>query len=323
MTGPNCPVRGFKRIAVLMGGRSGERQVSLKTGTAVLQALQRSGYTAAAVDAGGDLCTQLRENPVDAAFIALHGPFGEDGTVQGLLELLGIPYTGSGVLASALAMNKVAAKKLFCYHGIPTPAFQSFAVTAADADACAAAVELPLPVVVKPAEEGSTIAVSITHCHDDLAAAIAAAFRHCPEVLVEEYVPGRELTVGLLDREALPVIEIVAPGGFYDYAAKYAPGATTYSVAPHLPPGLGEYLQRTAVAAAEALGCCGAVRVDFRGTDTGDTRVLEINTIPGMTETSLLPMAARQAGIGFDALVERILAGASLHKRCPAVTEAP
>lgn len=319
----NGRVANFERVAVLMGGRSAEREVSLKTGTAVLQALQRRGYTATAVDTGGDLCTHIRETGADAAFIALHGPFGEDGTVQGLLELLGIPYTGSGVLASALAMNKVAAKKLFCYHGIPTPSFQSCVATPETAETCAATVELPLPLVVKPAEEGSTIAVSIVHRTEDLAATIAAASRHCPEVLVEEYIPGREVTVGLIDDEVLPIIEIVAPNGFYDYAAKYAPGSTYYLVDPHLSPDLAQTLRRTAVAAAGALGCCGAVRVDFRVTDSGESRVLEINTIPGMTEKSLLPMAAKRAGIGFDTLVERILTGASLHKHCPAVTEVP
>lgn len=297
-----------KKIAVLMGGLSAERDVSLRTGRAVSLALQRRGYRVTDIDAGRDLPAQLEQAGAEVAFIALHGRYGEDGTVQGLLELAGIPYTGSGVLASSLAMDKVATKKILCYHGIATPAF---AVMRADREPKGALPEFPL--VVKPAREGSTIGISIVHNQAELAAGLDEAFRHDELVLVEQFVAGAEVTVGVLEGQALPVIQVVPQGGFYDYQAKYTPGRTEYLLPAPLPEILYRGLQEAAVQVFRAVGCRGAARVDFMVAE-GEYHCLEINTIPGMTETSLLPKAAGAAGISFDELAERILEDAGLRK---------
>lgn len=297
-----------KKIAVLMGGLSAEREVSLRTGKAISQALTRCGYEVTDIDAGRDLAQQLEKTGVEVAFIALHGRFGEDGTVQGLLELADIPYTGSGVLASSLAMDKVATKKMLCYHGIATP---GFAVMRRGQKICGTLPDYPL--VVKPAREGSTIGISIVHDEQELAAGLEEAFRHDDLVLVEQFIAGAEVTVGVLDGQPLPIIQVVPKGGFYDYQSKYTPGQTEYLLPAPLPETLYGALQDSAVQVFEAIGCCGAARVDFMVTDT-DFYCLEVNTIPGMTETSLLPKAANAVGMSFDELVERILEGASLRK---------
>jgi D-alanine-D-alanine ligase len=298
-----------KRIAVLRGGLSAEREVSLRTGAAVLKALRESGYTVSDIDAGRDLAERLRSEGVEVAFIALHGRFGEDGTVQGLLELLDIPYTGSGVLASALAMDKVMTKKVLIYHGLATPAFAVYRA----GDDCRAVQWQGWPAIVKPAREGSTIGVGIVRSAEELPAALASALVHDSTVLIEEFIAGMEVTVGVLDGEALPIIQVVPKGGFYDYTAKYTAGQTEYILPAPLPAPLYRRLQDAATAAFRAVGCAGAARVDFmvRG---NDFFCLEVNTIPGMTETSLLPKAARQAGISFEQLAQRILAGAGIDK---------
>lgn len=302
-----------KTIGVLMGGLSAEREVSLRTGRAVLNALLEAGYLAVAIDAGRDLPARLAEERIEVAFIALHGRFGEDGTVQGLLEMLGIPYTGSGVLASSVAMDKVTTKKLLRYHQLPTP---DFCIYRRGED-----LELLLngchdfPLVVKPAREGSTIGISIVRDRDELAAGIAAALRHDELILIEEFIAGAEVTVGVLAGEALPIIQVVPKGGFYDYHAKYTVGQTEYLLPAPLDGALQARLQEAAVAAYRVIGCEGAARIDFMvREEQGEFFCLEVNTIPGMTETSLLPKAARHVDISFGELVQRILDGARVGK---------
>jgi len=300
-----------KKIAVLMGGPSAEREVSLRTGQAVLKALLAGGFRAVEIDAGRDLPERLTAVGAEVAFVALHGRFGEDGTVQGLLEVMGIPYTGSGVLASSLAMDKIATKKILLQHELPTPAYVALRKGEDVREFLAQCRHFPL--VVKPSREGSTIGISIVRDPADLPAALEEAFRHDREVLVEDYIPGQELTVGVLDGEPLPIIEIVPQGGFYDYQAKYTAGRTEYLLPARLDAAVYERLQQAAVAAFRALNCAGAARVDFRLKER-EFFCLEVNTIPGMTETSLLPKAAASAGIDFGALVQRILAGAAVDK---------
>ncbi len=295
------------RVAVLLGGRSAEREVSLRTGAAVAEALRRRGREVVEVDAGRELARRLEELAPDAAFIALHGRWGEDGTVQGLLEMLGIPYTGSGVLASALAMDKGVSKIVFRAMGVPTPDFQVLAPGAPLGE-----LEVAPPLVAKPVREGSTIGVAIAREPGQVAAAVAEARAHGDEVMVERFVEGREVTLGVLDGEPLPLVEIVPEKGFYDYESKYTPGRTRYLC----PAPLGETEARDAtragVAAYRVLGCAGAARVDLMIDAAGRPWVLEANTIPGMTPTSLLPKAAAAAGMSFEDLCERILAGAGL-----------
>jgi D-alanine-D-alanine ligase len=304
-----------KSIAVLMGGMSSEREISQKTGTAILQALLRKGYQAMAVDVDRNVGLTLREHGIQVAYIALHGSLGEDGTIQGLLEIMGIPYTGSGVLASALAINKVAAKKLFRYHGIMTPEFQSFQTAGISTADIQSRITTPLPFVVKPAEEGSTIGISIVSSRQDLPAALERACGYGAEVLVEAFITGREITVGVIDGRPLPPVEIRPKSGFYDFTSKYTKGKTEYLVPAPLDPAAAAVISDAAAAAYHALGCRGNARVDFILSAEGRPFVLEVNTIPGMTETSLLPMAAREAGIDFDTLVEMILWSATLDKR--------
>ena len=296
-------------VGVLMGGRSAEREVSLRTGAAILAALHRGGHRAIGIDAGKDLPQMLARRKVSVAFIALHGRGGEDGTVQGLLECLGIPYTGSGVLASALAMDKKQSKWIFRALGLPTPQFEVFTRAAGGPRQLE---RLAPPVVVKPVCEGSSVGMSVVEDPGALAPALAKAFRYDPEAIVEAFVPGRDLTVGVLGSETLPVVEMRPRGGFYSYSAKYKKGQTEYLVPAPLTARQAARTQELALAAHRALGCRGASRVDFRLDERGRPLLLEVNTIPGMTETSLLPKAASAAGIGFDELVARILAEARL-----------
>jgi D-alanine-D-alanine ligase len=305
-----------KRIAVLMGGMSSERDISLKTGNAILGALQRRGYDAMGLDADRTIAENLKTNTIDIAFIALHGAFGEDGIVQGLLELLGIAYTGSGVLASAVSINKVITKKMLAYHGLPTPAFQVVSAADADVDGAVRSITMPVPFVIKPPEEGSTIGISIVTHTARIAEAVSRAAQYDSRLLIEEFVKGRELTAAVLNGHPLPLVEIVAKDGFYDFEAKYhSQGTTRYVVAPEIGAALTLQIQKLAVETYSVLGCSGAARVDFILAADGRPCILEINTIPGMTETSLLPKAAGHAGIDFESLVEQILWGARLHKR--------
>jgi D-alanine-D-alanine ligase len=300
-----------RKIAVLMGGLSAEREISLRTGQAVLQALLANGCDAVAVDAGRDLPTQLREAGTDLAFICLHGRYGEDGTVQGLLEMMQIPYTGSGVLASSMAIDKVITKQILLYHEISTPGFMVFHPgndRTAFLESCR-----HFPLVVKPAREGSTIGISIVHTRDELEEGLEEALRHDDLVLIEDYIRGDEVTVSVLNGKPLPIIKIVPRSGFYDYQAKYTPGQTEYLLPAPLEAVLYNRLQEVSVAACRALGCRGAARVDFMVHER-EFFCLEVNTIPGMTATSLLPKAAAEAGIAFDELVMQILGDAGLNK---------
>lgn len=304
------------RIGVLMGGRSSERDISLKTGQAVHQALTRRGYDAVAIDVTDRLHRDLEDHKVAIAFLSLHGPGGEDGTIQGFLETLGIPYTGSGVRASAVGMHKAATKMLLAAHGVPLPT--GTVVRECDRSSLAKVLrqtKLKLPIVVKPVSQGSTIGVTIVRRRTQWKEALALAHRYDPEAMVESYIPGHEAAVSILGTTSegstvLPAIEIVAPEGFYDFSAKYQKGKTQYLCPAPFPPKVMHHISDLARRTYEALGCEGAARVDFRITSRGRPYVLEINTVPGMTETSLLPMAAAQVGITYDDLVERILQSA-------------
>jgi D-alanine-D-alanine ligase len=294
-----------------MGGRSAEREISLRTGQAVHGALLRRGYDAVTIDADASVAEHLREKKVELVFVALHGPGGEDGTIQGLLEVMGLPYTGSGVRASAVAMHKPTAKTLMACHGIPVP--PGTVIAAGRSRAGGRAVPpagLSWPVVVKPAAQGSTFGVTVVRRRSEWPAAVREAHAYDPEAVVEAYIPGREITVSVLDGEPLPIVEIVAMGGFYDYAAKYEKGRTQYRCPAPLPGVVAKSVRALAVRTYEVVGCQGAARVDFRVTPRGRPYVLEINTVPGMTETSLLPMAAAKAGLDYDSLTERILQSA-------------
>jgi D-alanine-D-alanine ligase len=299
-----------KKIGVLMGGLSAEREVSLNSGAAVHQALLAQGYDAVAIDVGRDLAAVLEREGVRAAFIALHGRYGEDGCVQGLLELMQIPYTGSGVLASALAMHKLFSKQTFAANGILTASFRHFRRGEPVRPA-----ELPfgLPLVVKPVQEGSSVGISIVREEKQLAPALELAFRHDSEILVEQYIKGQEVQVGILDDRPIGAIEIVPKGEFYDYEAKYTDGMAEHIFPARLDPPLYEKALQTGLAAHRSLGCSGYSRVDLLVTAHEECYVLEVNTLPGMTALSLLPeIAAKGAGLSFEALVARIIESATL-----------
>ncbi|MEW6698290.1 MAG: D-alanine--D-alanine ligase [Bacillota bacterium] len=303
------------RIGVLCGGRSAERDVSLRSGEAVYQALLAAGYNdAIKIDAGTDLVEQLKEKQIELAFLALHGKYGEDGTIQGLLEMLDIPYTGSGVLASALAINKIAAKKMFHLAGIPTPPFT--VVTRREVQnrgleqaAARALQEVGVPAVVKANTQGSTIGISFVHEGEKMSAAIQSALEFDQDVLIEKFISGMEVTASVLgnhDPVALPLIEITSVTGIYDYQAKYTPGMSDHIIPPRLPEELQNKIKELAVKAFLALGCRGLGRVDFM-VQEHQIFALEINTLPGMTATSLFPDAAKHAGMNFPELADRIV----------------
>jgi D-alanine-D-alanine ligase len=296
---------------VMMGGLSREREISLRTGKAILKALIEKGYNASAIDVGQDIAETLVKEKIEIAFIALHGRFGEDGTIQGMLELTRIPYTGSGVLASALALHKIMAKKFFLCENIPTPTYEVFLREEIEKNS-PRTTSLPLPVVVKPAREGSTIGVSIVRSEEELVPALKGAGRYDEEILVEEFMKGKEITVGILEDIPLPVIEIVPKSGFYDYHAKYTKGETQYIIPARIRREKYLYAQEISLKAFQVLGCSGCARVDLMTDEDENPFVIDVNTMPGMTETSLLPKAAGYAGISFEELVERILLGASL-----------
>ncbi len=296
------------KVGVLMGGVSPERAVSLKTGASIVRALQEEGVDVVAMDVKRDLVELLEKNPVDIVFVALHGPVGEDGVVQGVLDYLEVPYTGSGVLGSAICMNKVVSREICVVHGIPVPPGTVVDASLVPVEGGPSVEELGFPVVVKPPEQGSTVGVSIVRDPSQLDGAMEMALRYGEEVLVERYVPGRELTVGVLRDEAFPVIEIRPKSGFYDYTSKYTPGMTEYLVPAPLDQTTTERVQELALKAHRVLRCRGATRVDFRlSEEDGVPYFLEVNTIPGMTETSLLPKAAAVAGYSFGDLVLAIL----------------
>jgi D-alanine-D-alanine ligase len=299
--------------AVLKGGRSLERQVSLRSGARVEDALERLGHDVVALDVGQDLIERLREASPDVAFIAMHGRDGEDGTVQELLEILDIPYTGSGVLACVRATDKVLAKHLLIEAGIPTPEFFAFSETAfrelGAADALPAIEErLDFPIVVKPSSQGSALGIKFARSAADVPAALVAAFSYDSRVLLERHIDGRDLAVSILDGEPLPVVEAVPTGdGFYDFEARYEIGRTEFVCPAALPDGVTEQAHELALRTYRLLGCSAFGRVDLMLGGDGELTVLEANPIPGLTETSLLPQAAEAAGISFDELVGRIV----------------
>ncbi len=301
------------RVAVLKGGRSLERQVSLKSGARVQDALERLGHDVVAIDVGHDLVARLRSVDPEVAFVALHGRDGEDGTVQELLEALGIPYTGSGVSACIRCADKVLAKHHMRDVGIPTPDFFAFNETAfkelGAADALVAIEDrLGFPIVVKPAGQGSALGIKFAASAREVPGALVAAFSYGDKVLLERHVQGRDLAVSLLDRAVLPVVEAVPQGDFYDFESRYEIGRTEFVCPAALPDDVTARAQELALQVWDVLGCRGVARVDLMLCEqTGELTVLEANAIPGMTETSLLPMAADAAGIDFDALIERIV----------------
>jgi len=300
-----------KRIGVLCGGLSAEREVSLRTGEAICATLVDRGYDAVSIYVDRDLDLALRQTRIDVAFLALHGRYGEDGCVQGLLELLGIPYTGSSVLASALAMDKIKAKQLFRLYNLPTPPYYTLA--AGGGSVVEAHGAFGYPAVVKPAREGSSVGVAIVHDAAELEAACEAAFRFDDELLVERFIAGREISVAVLSDRALGAIEIVPSVPFYDYGAKYTAGKTEYIMPARLGPERYRGVLTQAALAHHALGCSGATRVDMIVSERGNETILEVNTIPGMTATSLLPKIAAHSGLDFGALLEEILGAARLH----------
>ena len=336
-----------RRIAVLMGGESQERDISRVTGTEVAKALAARGHEVTLLDtAAGVLALESGEgapaigtrppeleadsgsaslvsrgpsgvtaltgslSDVDAVFIALHGGWGEDGTVQAFFDLVGVPYTGSGVMASALAMDKDRAKRVFRASGVPTPDWEVLSVDEglpSEEELRTAVARLGEDLIVKPNAEGSTVGLTRVTSAADLPAAVETAARHGSRVLVEKYVPGRELTVAVVGREALPVVEIVPEGGIYDYEAKYTKGRSRYEVPADIPAALADAIRAMSLRAFDVLGCEGFARVDYRLDPAGEFFCLEVNTIPGMTPLSLVPMAAKASGVSFGELVERLV----------------
>ncbi len=330
-----------------MGGTSAEREVSLRSGTAIYNALKRLGYNVVDIDAGPDICNELNKKKVELVFLALHGGHGENGFIQGMLEILGISYTGSGVLASALAMDKEASKKIFLYHKIPVPPFK--VVTSNKQNIASPPphplpqgegaslkipspsrgegkgggeglgsrlwalgseqIDFPLPWVVKPATEGSSVGVSIVKSETGFKQAVETAFSYGSRVIVEKYIEGKEIHIGILNDKVLGGVEVKPSLEFYNYEAKYTPGLTEYILPPEIDSRAYERAKAAAISAHTALGCKGATRVDLRLDMEGNPYVLEVNTIPGMTETSLLPKIASLAGFDFPALIEEIIKG--------------
>jgi len=303
------------KIGVLMGGRSAERAVSLQTGEAIHKALKLKGYRSVKIDVDHNVIEKIKEEKIDLAFLALHGRYGEDGTIQGMLEMLDIPYTGSGVLASAIGMDKITTKKVLLFDGLPTPRFILVSQKDIKLHGMPAAVdrvlkEVGLPAVVKAPTQGSTIGISFVHREEELVTALQLTYRYDPVALVEQFIEGVEVTASVLGNDepvVLPLIEIVSSTGVYDYEAKYTAGMSCHIIPPRISEEQQNKVKDLAVRAFKALGCRGLARVDFIIGRQGEPYILELNTIPGMTATSLFPDAARAAGIEFPELVEKIV----------------
>ncbi|MBE0429370.1 MAG: D-alanine--D-alanine ligase [Thermoleophilia bacterium] len=313
------PDPGLKNslVGVLMGGLSREREISLRSGRNCVAALESLGYNAVSIDVDRDIADTLRAQGIQVAFLALHGKFGEDGVMQGILELLEIPYTGSRVLASALGMNKVATKQIAAWHGIPTPAFATFRCGEDLGKACAGAcAELGFPLMVKPFEEGSSLGVAKVDRPGQLEEVVRATCLDFNEVMAEEFVSGDEITVGLLETEselmALPVLQLKPKAAFYDFHAKYNHGMTEFILPADLPDDVAALSQERARQVFRAIGCRGFARVDFIVDSEGNPWLTEINTLPGMTDTSDLPAQAQAAGISYEELVDIMLRSALL-----------
>ncbi|MDZ4383160.1 MAG: D-alanine--D-alanine ligase [Thermodesulfovibrionia bacterium] len=321
-----------KRIGVLMGGFSSERDVSIRSGLAIYQALQELGYNSVLIDVGKEIVNVLKKEKVKLAFLALHGGIGENGAIQGMLEVLEIPYTGSGVLASALAMDKEASKKIFMYHGLPVAPFvvvqrSAFSVQRQEKNSKLRIQNLPtgqagsepayrtgrlrtdfeMPWVVKPVAEGSSIGISIVKEQAGLVPALEKAFLLGKRAIIEKFVEGKEVHIGILGSRALGGVEIKPSLEFYNYEAKYTSGLTEYIIPPQIEEAVYEKAKNIALNAHTALGCSGATRVDLRIDENATPYVLEVNTLPGMTATSLLPKIAQSAGLSFKNLIEEII----------------
>lgn len=306
-----------KKIGVLMGGFSSERDVSIRSGLAIYQALQELGYNSVLIDVGRDIVNFLKKEKVRVAFLALHGGIGENGAIQGMLEVLGIPYTGSGVLASALAMDKEASRKIFSYHGLSVPASvvvrsSEFGVLSSEKNSSlvsrlSSLIDFEMPWFVKPAQEGSSIGVSIVRQEESLIGALQKAFQFGGRAIIERFIPGKEVHIGILGNRVLGGVEVRPSLEFYNYEAKYTSGLTEYIIPPEIAPAVYEKAKADALKAHMAIGCAGATRVDLRIDEGGTPYILEINTLPGMTETSLLPKMAQAAGMSFQGLIEEIL----------------
>lgn len=303
-----------KKIAVLMGGRSAEREVSLRTGKAIYDALLEKGHNAVAIDVDENIVENLKKEKVDLAFIALHGKYGEDGTIQGLLEMLNLPYTGPGLLASAIAIDKIMTKKLLVFSGLPTPRYLFISKHDLLADNVKVVdkikSELGLPVVIKAPTQGSSIGIAFVNKEEDILSGIRLAMEYDDEILIEEMIQGMEVTASILgnrDPLALPLVEITSATGVYDYEAKYTVGMSDHIIPARLPEEIQKEIQEIAIKTYKVIGCRGLSRVDFIIGKDFKPYVLEVNTIPGMTATSLYPDAARAAGITFPDLIEKIM----------------
>jgi D-alanine-D-alanine ligase len=298
----------FGKVAVLMGGKSAEREISNLTGQAILTALLAKNIDALGIDtAHPTFITQLTETSFDRVFIALHGRGGEDGTVQGLLEQIGIPYTGSGVLGSALAMDKYRTKQIWAATGLPTP---PYSLVSPDSDMAQIAEQLGLPIMVKPVLEGSSLGMTKVNHISELAKAVEIAAQYNCDVMAEHYIKGLEYTAAIVHNTNLPLIRLETPRDFYDFTAKYSDTKTSYICPCGLPPTQEKALTTLAYQAFSSIGASGWGRVDFLCDESGQPWLIEANTVPGMTEHSLVPMAAKTAGINFEELVLRILATA-------------
>ncbi len=302
---------GFGRIGVLMGGPSSEREISLKSGKAVYEALKQAGLRVTGIDVISDNIDEnirlIKSHRIDCAFLALHGRFGEDGQIQEILEAIEIPYTGSGVLASKLAMDKIASRKIFEVYNIAVPKYKIIERVSYNEN-LKIGNGFSFPLVVKPAAHGSSIGLSIIDKEEEVRPALDLAFKFDDKIIIEEYIRGRELTVGILDDLALPVIEIVPKKRFFDYEAKYQPGLTKYLVPAALEENTVKKVQSTALKAHKFLGCYGCSRVDIIFTQDNIPYILELNSIPGFTPTSLLPKAAKAAGMEFHQLCLKLVA---------------
>jgi D-alanine-D-alanine ligase len=296
-----------KKIGVLLGGLSSEREISLRSGKAVAEGLRKKGYSVTEIDVDISLPEKLKSQEIEVAFIALHGRYGEDGAVQGLLEMMKIPYTGSGILASALAMDKILTKRILQERGFLTPAFAYFDTNRTTAKEFARTLVLTFPGIVKPACEGSTIGITIVKESKELEPALLAAAEYDSKILVEEFVQGVEVTCGVINGEALPLIEVVPKSGFYDFHSKYTKGATEYILPARISDKLSQEIQEMTLEIYLELGCEGVARADYIIDSEQKAFFLEINTIPGMTETSLIPKAAAYRGVTFEDLAEKIL----------------
>lgn len=301
-----------KKIGVLMGGLSREREVSLRSGQAILAALLKLGYRAVGIDVDRDIASKLRSEGIEIAFLALHGRYGEDGSIQGLLEILGIPYTGSSVLSSALGLDKHLTKELLRGQGVSLADDLFFNAQRDTVEDFLKDYNLGFPVIVKPSREGSTLGIQKASNVEDLKNAILEASRFDSRVLVERMIAGREVTVTVLNGDPLAIVEVAPKSGFYDFASKYTAGATEYFCPAELPEPWTLRLKETAQSIYQRLGCEGVARADFIVASDGTCYFLEINTLPGMTATSLAPKAAAAAGISFETLVESILKSARL-----------